>query len=242
MRCWRWHRCQTEPMIDLRLGDCLEVLATLEAASIDAVITDPPYLNTGTGSSRVSRVAAIPDERQFFDLWMRQIWGELARVLKPTGAAFMTIDWRGAMACERAACGSPLSFGGVGIWDKEQLGMGYMLRHSYECFVAARMPDWKPVNRSVYDVWRIKWGPTARKTGHQAEKPAELIERALDLLAPPEGGVVLDPFMGSGTTGVVAAQKGYRFIGIEREPEFHELSQRRIADAHGFGAQANLFA
>jgi site-specific DNA-methyltransferase (adenine-specific) len=229
-------------MIDLRLGDCLEVLATLEAASIDAVITDPPYLNTGTGSSRVSRVAAIPDERQFFDLWMRQIWGELARVLKPTGAAFMTIDWRGAMACERAACGSPLSFGGVGIWDKEQLGMGYMLRHSYECFVAARMPDWKPVNRSVYDVWRIKWGPTARKTGHQAEKPVELIERALDLLAPPKGGVVLDPFMGSGTTGVVAVQAGYRFVGIEREPEFVDLSRRRIADAQGFGAQANLFA
>jgi site-specific DNA-methyltransferase (adenine-specific) len=229
-------------MIDLRLGDCLEVLATLEAASVDAVITDPPYLNTGTGSSRVSRVAAIPDERQFFDLWMRQIWAELARVLKPTGAAFMTIDWRGAMACERAACGSPLAFGGVGVWDKEQLGMGYMLRHSYECFAVARMPDWKPVNRSVYDVWRIKWGPTARKTGHQAEKPAELIERALDLLAPPDGGVVLDPFMGSGTTGVVAAEKGYRFIGIEREPEFHELSQRRIADAQSYGGQPDLFA
>lgn len=228
-------------MIDLRLGDCLEVLATLEAASVDAVITDPPYLNTGTGSSRVSRVAAIPDERQFFDLWMRQIWAELARVLKPTGAAFMTIDWRGAMACERAACGSPLTFGGVGVWDKEQLGMGYMLRHSYECFAVARMPEWKPVNRSVYDVWRIKWGPTARKTGHQAEKPVELIERALDLLAPPEGGVVLDPFMGSGTTGVVAAQKGHRFVGIEREPEFYELSQRRIAGAQVYGGQAGLF-
>ena len=67
----------------------------------------------------------------------------------------------------------------VGVWDKEQLGMGYMLRHSYECFAVARMPQWKPVNRSVYDVWRIKWGPTARKTGHQAEKPVELIGLAV---------------------------------------------------------------
>jgi DNA modification methylase len=48
--------------------------------------------------------------------------------------------------------------------------------------------------------------------------------------------------MGSGTTGVVATQKGYRFIGIEREPEFHELSQRRIADAQGYGGQSDLFA
>jgi len=131
-------------MIDLRLGDCLEVLATLDARSVDAVITDPPYANTGTGSSRFSTSASIPNETQFFDLWMRQVWAELARVLKPTGAAFMTIDWRGAMACERAA-------------------------------------------------------------------------------------------------GVVAAQNGYRFIGIEREPEFYELSQRRIAAAQVYGRQPGLF-
>ena len=54
--------------------------------------------------------------------------------------------------------------------------------------------------------------------------------------------MVLDPFMGSGTTGVVAAQKGFRFVGIEREPEFYELSQRRIADAQGYGPQPDLFA
>ena len=228
-------------MIDLRLGDCLEVLATLDARSVDAVITDPPYANTGTGSSRFSTSASIPNETQFFDLWMRQVWAELARVLKPTGAAFMTIDWRGAMACERAASGSPLAFGGVGVWDKAQLGMGYMLRHSYECFVAARMPEWKRVDCAVPDVWRVKWAPVNRKTGHQAEKPIEIIDRALNLLAPSEGGVVLDPFMGSGTTGVVAAQNGYRFIGIEREPEFYELSQRRIAAAQVYGRQPGLF-
>ena len=231
-------------MIELLHGDCLEVLATLEAGSVDAVITDPPYLNTGTGGSRVSRsgAAAIPDERQFFDLWLRQVWRELERVLKPTGSVFMTIDWRGAVACERAACGSRLTFGGVGIWDKERIGMGYMLRRSFECFVVARMPEWQPADRGVRDVWRIKWGAQSRVTVHEAEKPLELIERALELLAPPEGGVVLDPFMGSGTTGVVAAQKGYRFIGIEREAEFYELSQRRIRDAQGYGAQPDLFA
>jgi site-specific DNA-methyltransferase (adenine-specific) len=223
--------------ITLHLGDCLDVLRTLPFESVDAVITDPPYACTGTGSSRVSTSAAIPDERQFFDLWMRQVWCEMARVLKPTGAAFMTIDWRGAMACERAACGSLLEFGGVGVWDKDQLGMGYMLRHSYECFVAARMPEWKPVNRSVYDVWHIKWAPANRKTGHQAEKPAALIERALDLLAPPPGGLVLDPFMGSGTTGVVAVANGFSFIGIEREPEYLDLAKSRMSST-----QCDLFS
>lgn len=136
-------------------GDCLTALSEIGTRSIDAIITDPPYLNTGTGSSRVSRVAAIPDERQFFDFWMAEIWRVAARVLKPTGGLWMTIDWRGAISCERAATGSDLTFGGVGVWAKDGLGMGYMLRHTYECFVAARMPEWSRVLTDETDVWRV---------------------------------------------------------------------------------------
>jgi site-specific DNA-methyltransferase (adenine-specific) len=211
-------------------GDALDVLRGMPDASVDAVVTDPPYLNTGTGSSRASRVAAIPDERQFFDLWMRSLWQEFGRVLKPTGGLWMTIDWRGAVSCERAACGSPLTFGGAGVWAKDGLGMGYMLRHTYECFVVARMPEWERRTASESDVWRVKWTPTDRKHGHEAEKPVELMRRALALIAEP-GGVVLDPFAGSGTTGVAAALDGYDFLGIEREAAYVDIARRRIADA-----------
>ncbi len=215
-------------------GDALEVLRTLDNASVDAIVTDPPYLKTGNGSSsRVSRsqASAIPEERQFFDLWMRALWQEFSRVLKPTGALWLTIDWRGAMACEAAAVGSPLKVGGVGVWDKELIGMGHMLRHSYECFVAAKMPEWERVTASESDVWRVRWSSRGATTGHEAEKPLALFARACDLLGVRDGHVVLDPFCGSGTAGVAAMALGAAFIGIEREAAYVDVAHRRIAEA-----------
>jgi DNA modification methylase len=64
---------------------------------------------------------------------------------------------------------------------------------------------------------------------HPTVKPQAVVEWLLRLIAPPGRPVVLDPFMGSGTTGIVAVQLGFRFIGIDREPEFVELARRRIA-------------
>lgn len=217
--------------VEVVLGDCLDVMRTLAPGSVDAIVTDPPYLNTGTGTSRVSRVAAIPDERQFFDFWMAEVWRLSAIALKPTGGIWMTIDWRGAVSCERAASGSDLEFGGVGVWAKDGLGMGYMLRHTYECFVVGRMPKWNRALTDETDVWRLKWSPADRQNGHEAEKPLELARRALRLLAPPPGGLVLDPFTGSGTTGVACVLEGRAFLGIEREATYVEIARRRIADA-----------
>jgi site-specific DNA-methyltransferase (adenine-specific) len=221
----------------IHAADCLDALRAMQAGSADAIVTDPPYLNTGTGTSRVSRTAAIPDERQFFDFWMREMWREWARVLKPTGAAWLTIDWRGAVSCEMAANGSPLTFGGAGVWAKDGLGMGFMLRHTYECFVVARMPEWKRRTASEPDVWRVKWTPSDRKSGHEAEKPVELMRRAIRLLVP-AGSVILDPFAGSGTTGVAAIAEGCSFIGIEREATYVAFARKRIVDAQAQTALA----
>jgi site-specific DNA-methyltransferase (adenine-specific) len=210
-------------------SDCLDAMRSLPDASVDAVVTDPPYLNTGTGASRVSKTQGVPDERQFFDLWMREVWREWARILKPTGAVWLTIDWRGAVSCERASFGTNLKFGGIGVWDRGGLGMGYMLRHTYECFAVGRMPEWKRAVTDEPDVWRHEWFPGSRKHGHEAEKPVELFRRAIRLLAPPSGGVVLDPFAGSGTLGVAAAEEGVSSILVERESDFVALIERRCA-------------
>jgi len=201
-------------------------------ASVDAVVTDPPYLRVGGASaSSVSRAtfSTTPQERQFFDLWMREMWREWARILRPAGALFLTIDWRGAHSCEAAANGTPLQFGGVGVWDKEQIGMGHMLRHSYECFVVARMPEWERRTASERDVWQEKWSSRSGKYDHDAEKPVSLFRRAIRLLVPP-GSLVLDPFAGTGTTGIAALAEGCSFIGIEREGHHVETARRRLAE------------
>jgi DNA modification methylase len=223
--------------VEIIQGDCLEVMRGMADASVDAVVTDPPYLRVGGASaSSISRAtfSTTPQERQFFDLWMREVWREWSRILKPTGAMFLTIDWRGAHSCEAAANGTPLAFGGVGVWDKEQFGMGHMLRHSYECFVVARMPDWERRTASERDVWTIKWSSRNSAYGHDAEKPVALMERAVTLLTS-AGDLVLDPFTGTGTTGEACARLRRRFIGIEREAEYVAVARRRL-----YGLQPEL--
>ena len=79
--------------------------------------------------------------------------------------------------------------------------------------------------RNKRDVWKINTVPF--KGGHYAAYPPKLVETCL-LAGCPEGGVVLDPFMGSGTTGMVAAQMGRHFVGIELNPEYTELAYKRI--------------
>jgi len=65
---------------------------------------------------------------------------------------------------------------------------------------------------------------------HPTVKPVALMSWLVRLISPP-GGIVLDPFMGSGTTGVAAVQEGREFIGIEREPEYLEIAEARINNA-----------
>ena len=78
--------------------------------------------------------------------------------------------------------------------------------------------------RNKRDVWKINTVPF--KGGHYAAYPPKLVETCL-LAGCPEGGIVLDPFMGSGTTGMVAAQMGRHFVGVELNPEYTELAYKR---------------
>ena len=79
--------------------------------------------------------------------------------------------------------------------------------------------------RNKRDVWKINTVPF--KGGHYAAYPPKLVETCL-LAGCPEGGIVLDPFMGSGTTGMVASQMGRHFVGVELNPEYTELAYKRI--------------
>lgn len=209
-------------------GDALDWLRALEPGSVDAILTDPPYLNTGTGTSVVSSSRAVPDERQFFDLWMRELWRLMAACLSPRGALFMTLDRRGTSACEQAAFGTDLMVGGVGVWDRGGLGMGYMLRHVHEHFVVARKPQWQRVKTDECDLWRVPWSPANRKHGHEAEKPVELYERAGALLGIGPGWRVADPFAGSGSSAVAVHKLGASWIGCDREANYCALVARRM--------------
>ena len=205
----------------LYLGDCREVLPTL--GRVDAVVTDPPY--------------AILGGTQFYAAWFKMIFAAACKsAMQKHCAWWMTIDWRGAVAVERALARSGYRLAAMGVWDRGGMGMGYALRKTYENFVLIAGENWKRTATDEPDVWRHEWFPASRESGHQAEKPIELMERAVRLCG---GECALDPFMGSGTTGVACARLGRRFIGVEIEPRYFDIACKRIEEAY---RQPRLFA
>ncbi len=191
--------------VTLYQGDCREVLPTL--GKVDAVVTDPPY---GIGAGRMNfgkwRTSAME----------RGDWDAIAPNLAPV----MEIDapsiiWGGnyfPLPPSRAFL----------IWNK---GAGFRGRDFAECEQAwcsfdanARVFDFDPLARGAY-----------RDKEHPTQKPVEVMKWCLGFVA--DAKTILDPFMGSGTTGVAAVKLGRKFIGIEIEPKYFDIACRRISEA-----------
>ena len=187
-------------------ADCLDVLPTLADGSVDAVVTDPPY---GVG----------------IDLWDAAVPYETLPGLLRVAAG--VVLWFGAgSAIFDAAVAFSSTPQRVIVWAPS-----FTLSHARADGIAYR---WHPIY-----CWRIphshggpKWDVISTPTEcgnawkHSCTKPLSLME-ALVGFAPP-GDLILDPFCGSGTTGVAALRLGRRFIGIEREAKWAELSRERI--------------
>lgn len=211
-------------------GDCLDVMAGMAPFSVDAIVTDPPYAITNDAGIATSRTNRMPPETQFFAAWLREHMSQWVRVLKPTGAVWLTLDWRGCVILDDISARLGVRRAPkVGVWDKEMIGMGGVLRSSYETFAVLMMDDFAPLSRSTRDVWRHSWGGgRTGETTHPAEKPLGLMQSAIELVCP-AGGLVLDPFAGSGSTGVAAVKLERAFVGIEKDGTFAEMARARIA-------------
>lgn len=194
----------------LILGDCRDILPTL--GKVDAVVTDPPY---GIGAGRMS-----------FGKWRTS-------KMKKSDWDAVTPDLSFLPDCHAIIWGGnyfdlPPRRGYL-VWNK---GAGFKGRDFAECEQAwiswdanARVFDFDPLARGAY-----------RDKQHPTQKPVELMKWCLGFL--PDAQTILDPFMGSGTTGVAAVQMGRDFIGIEREPKYFDIACRRIEEAQ---RQGDLF-
>ena len=218
----------------LYCGDCVEVLRTLP--KVDAVITDPPY---GIGESS-AKVAS------------RQRGGNLGTLLGYKGKAMADqkdyghFDWDQAppspelVDAIRAVGKWQVFFGGNYfqlpptscwlVWDKLNGDNDFA-----DCELA--WTNWPKAVRRIQ--WR--WNGMIRQGGedrfHPTQKPLAVMKWVINLC--PKADIILDPFMGSGTTGVAAVQMGRKFIGIEREPRYFDIACERISRAQ---AQGTLFA
>jgi site-specific DNA-methyltransferase (adenine-specific) len=236
------------------LGDALNVLSMLEADSVSAVITDPPYCSgaateahKGSATHQGLRAETIQGGRfQWFAadnmttsglVWlMRGLSVEAARVVDAGGSLLAFCDWRMMINLAPAMESGGWRLRNLCVWDKGHFGLGTGFRPQHEMIIhlTKRAPVFHHAGYSnVLDCPR-----TGRaEQEHPTEKPVALMRALVEVTAAP-GGVVLDPFMGSGTTGVAAVMTGRKFIGVEVLPENFEIACARIEKAH---RQAELF-
>ena len=197
--------------VQLYCGDCLEILPTFEVGSVDAVVTDPPYgMNykplRGSDGSKRFRGGIIGDDSPFDP--------------SPWLAFPRCILWGANWYASRLP-----DSGGWLVWDKtpKHIKRGFIYSHAELAWTTV-------INR--IQKFAMQWGGEAHGGEghyHPTQKPVALIEWCLSFI--PEGSTVLDPFMGSGTTGVACVQTGRNFIGIEIDPGYFEIAKRRIEEA-----------
>jgi site-specific DNA-methyltransferase (adenine-specific) len=210
-------------------GDCRTVLPTLEARSIDLVVTDPPYLVNFTGRWDNKHEAVAGDDDPS---WVLAVFSELWRVTKPDSFAVTFYGWPHAEVFVRA-------FKDVGfrllshlVFVKKLWGLGRFTRGQHE--VAYLLGKGQPPlpARGISDVIDWEREPDA---AHPNQKPvASLVPLVLTYAE--KGQTVLDPFVGSGTTLLAARQCGNPAIGIEIGQSYCELAARRLQQKDLFPA------
>ena len=206
----------------LILGDCRDVLPTLDP--VDAVVTDPPYGIGEAAGKNKSRGLLAAAKDYGHDGWDDQpISPELLAMVREAGR-HQIIFGGNYYDCPPASCWL--------VWDKLNGDNDFA-----DCELA-----WTNLPKAVRRI-RYLWNGMLRANGeergdHPTQKPVGVMAWALNQL-PTGTRTIIDPFMGSGTTGVACALAGLTFTGIEREERYYDAACRRIEAAY---RQPNLFA
>jgi site-specific DNA-methyltransferase (adenine-specific) len=215
----------TRPLsADVRLCDARELLASLKDGSVDAVITDPPYGVDHESNSKYD------DRRDGWEARIASLLPEMLRVSR--GPVF----WFGASSTlqrdlailkpDRVMIWAPKftasKVSGGGVFYRWHTVFAWRTNTIYRCKTSHSLGVHSDHFNEMTDLDKTWWN-------HPATKPVPLMER-LCRAAPP-GGIVCDPFAGSGTTGVAAINVGRSFIGSEILPEYHDVATKRIAEA-----------
>ena len=267
--------------VDVRHGDCIEIMASMDASSVDAIVTDPPYAEIDRAYGRMS-------EPEWHEL-MREVVKQSRRVLKPFGSAMFLLQanseyvgrtrpwlwefmawtarewnqvqdvwaWNSA-ATPTAHCQAKWGLTRPSVKACVWLGPPDCYRNQAAVLLEPsaaqsaededdmnlrRPPSGQSIRRGrIARTVRERGGVTpfnllvapnsnssssAGAFGHGAGSPFPLMAWWCRYITPP-GGLILDPFLGSGTTMIAALRDGFRCIGIEREAEYVEIAKSRV--------------
>lgn len=199
-------------------------------SSVDMILTDPPYgIHYVSHSRRKSKKFDIlQNDNNDFRL---MTYGELARILKDNCVCVIFASWKN-VALDIIELQKHFTIMNVIVWFKGGGGLGdlkHTLSTDYELAIVCHKGKCKIRGKREGSVWKVaKVNPN--KMIHPTEKPIELLERLIEKFTD-EHMVVLDCFMGSGSTGVACVNTNRNFIGIELDDKYFEIAKQRINDA-----------
>jgi len=216
---------------DLRLGDCLEVMQTIPDKSVDLCLTDPPYnIARNNNFSTMGRAGIDFGEwDKGFDLF--SYIDQVSRILKKDGSFVVFNAWRnlGAIADYAETQGFETK-DMVRLEKSNPMPRNRDRRYitDYECAIwfVKKGAKWT-FNRQDGKYQRPKFVASIESGLHPTQKNLNLMENLLKIHSN-QGDMVIDPFMGSGTTGVACKNLGRKFIGIEQDANYFEIAKKRI--------------
>jgi adenine-specific DNA-methyltransferase len=215
---------RTERSLDTVMhGDCISVMADLDADSVDFVLTDPPYLVAYR--DRSGRSIANDDN----DAWLLPAFRQIHRVMKESTLCVSFYGWHKAdvfMTAWRAAGLWPV---GHIVFRKPYASARRLLLYQHE---QAYLLCKGPTPRTSEPISDVIDFPYSGNTLHPTQKPIEALEPLIHAFCP-DGGIVLDPFCGSGSTLVAAQNTGRRYMGIELDQVHYRTACLRIKQAAG---------
>lgn len=242
-------------------GDALTVLPTLPAAGVDLVVADPPYNSGGrtqsdrtktsardkyvSGGGRKGASHVLADfagdnrDQRSFTAWLSQLLAHCLRLTRPGGSLLVFTDWRQLPATSDALQAAGWLWRGIVPWRKPinrpRLG-GFRAECEYVLWGSHG-----PVDAVAHPVYLPGWyeasQPRGRDRLHITAKPVELLRALIQVCRP--GSTVLDPFAGSGSSGVAALAEGRNWIGVELTEHYAEVARRRLAESHDPGGRGD---
>ena len=216
--------------IKLFNGDCLDVMQKLidNGVKVDAIITDPPYGISYQSSWKIDKTKRfskiLNDGKPYYDFI-----GRASELLKDTSSLHIFTRWDVQQQFIDEMKKYGLKCKNVLIWDKVVHGMGDLKTaygSRYESILFSSGKNFRFINKRPTDILKFqRCNPNTLK--HPNEKPVPLLECIIADCVP-DGGVVLDPFIGSGTTGVACKNLNRNFIGIELDKKYFDIAKERI--------------
>lgn len=213
--------------IEILQGDCIELLEKIPEHTVNSIITDPPYFLGMTHNGQKGCFNDLSICKPFYE----KLFNEYKRVLTPDGVIYFFTDWRG-YAFYYTLFDKILKVNNLLIWVKHGRPTPNCYGFGHELIIFHGKIKKTIINNVITDIKSFNIG--AKKTNgkklHPTQKPIELIEKFI-LDSTNEGDLILDTFMGAGTTGAACIKTDRRFIGMEIDDKYFSIAKTRLENS-----------